>query len=211
MRAVGATGPLGPTSSPMLSYRQTQSWAPHDGLHHTGHWELDVVAPPSHSPFTITLWQSQVVGSVPLGHAIPTPPLRPRCTSAPRSASSSQTGPPFSKGPWDLSHHTAGTRVELTKGNIITSFALDSPVASSTPLSQIHRHQPGVAPRSYPISLTSLSNSYSIYHPPTLLSLALIAFPSMLAHSSNNKPAGHVSIYPHCTHWLPLPRDYRRT
>jgi len=46
-------GPLGPTSSPMLSYGRTQSWAPHDGLHHTGHWEIDVVSPPSHSPFTI--------------------------------------------------------------------------------------------------------------------------------------------------------------
>ena len=182
-------GPSGPTSSPTLSYGRTQSSAPHDGRHHTSHWELDLVAPLSHSPFTITLRQSQVVGSVPLGHAIPTPPSGldvPRPLDQP----SSQTGPPDCVGPWDPSHHTAGTRVELTKGNVIASFALDGPVASSAPLSQIRRCQPSVPLCNYPISLTSLSNSYGIYTPPTLPSLALTAFPSVPAHSSHNQPVG---------------------
>jgi len=99
-------------------------------------------------------------------------------------------GPPFQQGVHGFLPipTPAGTRVDWIKGNVTASFALDGPVVPSTPLSQIRRRQPGVPLCNYPISLTSPVNSYGIYNPPTLPSLALTAFPSVLAHGSHNKP-----------------------
>jgi len=107
----------------------------------------------THTPFTITLRQSQVVGSVPLGCAIPTPPLWPRYASAPQSATFHRLAPQIAWGPGILPT-TTGTCMDPTMGNIRTSFALDSLVLPSTPLSQIRWHQPSVPPCNHPISLT---------------------------------------------------------
>ena len=129
-----------------------------------------------------------------MGRAIPTPPsgLVPGLDPVARPplhrrAPLSARGSGFIPTPTPAGTHAVGS-----KGNVITSFALDGPVAPSAPLSQFCRH---IVDRHPPFVTTPLAslhrvNSYGIYNPPTLLSLALTAFPSVPVHGSNNKPAG---------------------